>query len=359
MALRAAIITVTVLMIMFVLFFTILACNELCTSPPPSYRSVYGDDVTCDEDIDIVVTWVDGTDDVRNALRERVKSEVSGTDSSYDNSFKPSRFQSFDDIKYMIRSVETYAPWIRHIIILASGDQVPPYKDEVANNPRVRIVYDDTIIDDKNLPTFNSHALEASMYRIHGLSERFLYACDDMFFGRAVRKEHFFPSDTPYNLYRYSGVYTCRSESERMHGRAWYNNNTALDTIKEERRRYPCHSITAMTKTDMARAAELFSDQWNATITHQFRHEDDIHPVGLSQYVAVYEGRAKWHSRLPVFTQVSDSRVANWFSLRIFNLVRSDLKCLNDRSSHSNPKVAEQVRDAYEWHYPPLQISET
>ena len=345
---------------MFVILVTVLACNELCTSPPPSYRSVYGDDTSCDEDIDIVVTWVDGTDDIRNALRTRLKNDINAISELSNDAASPARFENFDELKYMIRSVETYAPWIRNIIILASGDQVPPYEDEVKNNPRVRIVYDDTIIDSEHLPTFNSHALEASMYRIDGLSERFLYACDDMFFGRATPKKFFFPdSESPYNLYRYSGIYTCRNQSSDMHFQAWYNNNKVLNTIKHERRRYPCHTITAMTKTDMARAAELFSDQWNATITHQFRHKDDVHPVGLAQYVAVYDGRAKWNSYIPARLHTLDSSAANWFSLRIFNLVRSKLKCLNDWCTHSNPKTGEQVHKALEWHFPPLEKTET
>ena len=42
------------------------------------------------------------------------------------------------------------------------------------------------------LPTFNSHAIEACLHRINGLSEHFIYMNDDVFFGREVSRDLFF-----------------------------------------------------------------------------------------------------------------------------------------------------------------------
>src|SRR5690606_3352643 len=43
-----------------------------------------------------------------------------------------------------------------------------------------------------DLPTFNSHAIEACLHRIPGLSEHFLYFNDDVFLGRETTIETFF-----------------------------------------------------------------------------------------------------------------------------------------------------------------------
>lgn len=86
--------------------------------------------------------------------------------------------------RYSLRSLETNAPWIRHIYIVTNG-QVPSWLD--TSNPRVSIIPHDVIFANHSvLPTFSSLAIEFNLHRIPGLSETFLYFNDDVFLGRPV-----------------------------------------------------------------------------------------------------------------------------------------------------------------------------
>ena len=64
------------------------------------------------------------------------------------------------------------------------------------------------------LPTFNSHAIEASLHHIDGLAEHFVYFNDDMFVGRPLRPEPFF---TPNGLARVFQSGACARRRRRRH----------------------------------------------------------------------------------------------------------------------------------------------
>ena len=60
----------------------------------------------------------------------------------------------------------------------------------VADHSCIRVVPHSEIFPDTgDLPTFNSHAIEACLHRIPDLSENFLYFNDDVFLGRPRRKD--------------------------------------------------------------------------------------------------------------------------------------------------------------------------
>jgi hypothetical protein len=62
------------------------------------------------------------------------------------------------------------------------------------DHPRLRLVTHREIFpQNAHLPTFNSAAIEAHLHRIPGLSRRFLFLNDDMFFGRPVARKDFLP----------------------------------------------------------------------------------------------------------------------------------------------------------------------
>lgn len=302
--------------------------------------------------IDLVYTWVDGEDDERNLLRETVKSESRNEPAPKSDSI--CRFKNYDELRYSIRSVFMYAPWIRRIYIVASGKQVPPCLE--MDNDRVRVVYEEDLREGGHEnPVFNSHAIECVIHKIPDLAEDFIYACDDMQIGGPIDPWFFFKEQM--NLYRMVGLQTCRAPEDTKvdaHFRAWANNNILLDEVcGKENRTYPCHQMTAMTKSAMIDAAKTFETEWNETSKRPFRDEKDVHPIGLAQYLAVYRGKAKWINNVSFFyAPVWDSVIANYFMFRAMATHRSSLKCLNDESTHTNPDVDKQVRDLLERMYP-------
>lgn len=130
------------------------------------------------EPIDFVYTWVNGTD-------ERLWQQMSQYTNISD--LDKNRFEYNSELLYSLRSVERYAPWVRHIYIVTNG-QVPSWLN--LDNPKISIVTHSDIcpphlIDDA-LPTFSSMAIEMMLHRIPNLSDRFIYFNDDVFLGRPL-----------------------------------------------------------------------------------------------------------------------------------------------------------------------------
>jgi hypothetical protein len=74
-----------------------------------------------------------------------------------------------------MRSLALHAPWVRQVFLVTAG-HVP----EWLACEHVTVVDHTEIIDGACLPTFNSHAIEANLHHIDGLSEQYLYLNDDV-----------------------------------------------------------------------------------------------------------------------------------------------------------------------------------
>jgi len=90
------------------------------------------------EPIDVVLTWVNGTDpEFLKQLKENEPAKASETGAS--------RFKDMNQLKYAIRSFQKYAPWIRDIILVTNGQG--------------------TVFDTKNSPTHQFiHLLQLIRY---------------------------------------------------------------------------------------------------------------------------------------------------------------------------------------------------
>ncbi|XP_076754530.1 N-acetylglucosamine-1-phosphate transferase subunits alpha and beta [Xylocopa sonorina] len=132
--------------------------------------------------IDVVYTWVNGSDPV---FLKNLKEHVPITDVNT----AASRFSDKDELKYSLRSLEMYAPWVRHVYIVTNG-QIPSWLD--MDNPRVTLVtHEDIFLNKSDLPTFSSPAIESHIHRIPGISDKFLYFNDDVMLGAEVWPEDF------------------------------------------------------------------------------------------------------------------------------------------------------------------------
>ncbi|MBX9395151.1 stealth family protein [Streptomyces sp. TRM72054] len=135
--------------------------------------------------IDVVYTWVDGSDP--HWLQER----AAFSDRPYhEEAANAARYLSRDELRYSLRSLHLYAPWVRHIY-LVTADQTPEWLN--TDHPRIRVVSHKEIFKNPAaLPTFNSHAIESQLHHIDGLSEHFLYFNDDVMLGQEILPQHFF-----------------------------------------------------------------------------------------------------------------------------------------------------------------------
>lgn len=140
------------------------------------------------EKIDVVYTWVDGSDSDWLRRKESSRSNESGA-SDVSDSVLNSRYKDNDELKFSLRSIYQYAPWVNKIYIVTDR-QTPSWLRE---SEKVVIVdHSDIWPDSANLPVFNSHAIEACIHRIPELSEYFLYFNDDVLLTRPVSPSLFY-----------------------------------------------------------------------------------------------------------------------------------------------------------------------
>ncbi|XP_028139894.2 N-acetylglucosamine-1-phosphotransferase subunits alpha/beta [Diabrotica virgifera virgifera] len=155
------------------------------------------------ENIDVVYTWVNGSDP--EFLRN-----LNGYLKDHRNITCDASKQRFDDkyeLKFSLRSLEKYAPWINHVYIVTNG-QIPYWLN--LDYEKVTIVtHEDIFKDVSNLPTFSSPAIECNLHRIPGLSKKFIYFNDDIFLGSPLYLDDFYTGSKGFLIYLAWAVPNC------------------------------------------------------------------------------------------------------------------------------------------------------
>lgn len=120
-------------------------------------------------------------------------------DFSRDEDISASRFEDNEELRYSLRSIERFAPWVRHIYIVTNG-QIPYWLN--LENPRVTIVtHEEIFVNHSHLPSFSSPAIESNLHRIPGLSDKFIYMNDDVMFGKEVWPDDFYTYSSGQKVY--------------------------------------------------------------------------------------------------------------------------------------------------------------
>lgn len=202
------------------------------------------------EPVDIVYTWVDGTDPAWQARKAHYLGQGLASQKHSSDSAIAARFQNRDELRYSLRSVEMFANWVRHIWIVTDR-QVPSWLR--TDHSRLTVVdHRDIFRDQSALPSFNSHAIESQLHHIDGLANLWLYLNDDVMFGAPVRPEQFFHGNGLIKFFPSSAQVEPRERS-------------AHDV-----------AVTAAAKNNR----EFLELNYDRTITNKLRHT--IHPQAVS-----------------------------------------------------------------------------
>ncbi|MEP6842103.1 MAG: stealth conserved region 3 domain-containing protein [Pseudolysinimonas sp.] len=299
----------------------------------------HADDV--DFDIDIVFSWVDGAHAGHVEERRTLMAGVdpNGTDEG------PARYRQIDELRYALRSVHAFAPWVRRIFI-ATDSPAPAWLDP--DDPRVRIVRSEEFFaDPAALPTFNSHAIESQLHHIPGLAEHFLYSNDDMFFGRPVSPMMFF---SPGGVSRFVEATTRIGLGQSGPERSGHDNAMRVNrTLLRERfgrtiTRHLEHCPAPLRRSVLAELEREFPADFSRTAASRFRSAEDISVTNsLYHYYALLTGRAVTQTGLRV-RYVETTLAGSAAELRqLERRRRHEMFCLNDGS---DPEISEDVRIA-------------
>ena len=210
----------TVLQVMDGWFSSGIVCPHRCEMNwKDNLRGRSFEKYLCYEPIDVVYTWVNGSDSRLLGSIEYYKqlelqggmnatlAELQKLEELKRDKADASRFKDNEELRYSLRSIEHFAGWVRHIYIVTNG-QIPSWLD--LTNPRLSVVqHSDIFLNQSHLPVFSSPAIESHLHRIKGISKRFIYLNDDTFFGNDVRPEDFYTHNHGYNIYLSWAVPDC------------------------------------------------------------------------------------------------------------------------------------------------------
>lgn len=276
--------------------------------------------------IDLVYLWVDGNDPEWQAKRNRyldapVVPTGEGAEAESVVSVAEARWRECDELKYSLRSVEKFAPWINRIFIVTDG-QCPSWLS--AQHPKIRIVDHSEILDAEALPVFSSHAIESCIYRIPELSEHFIVGNDDTLFAAPVTPDVFFKNGGQpiVRLVRFNRR---KALNKGNYTRVLYRmQNLVNERIGTMIPYAPHHNFDAYRKSDFEYCVNLMREAWRETSFRRFRHDDDMQRCFVSLY-AIASQRAEMrkvgrYNRIDGFMQKFLAFVKNRYA--------SDSRCI-------------------------------
>lgn len=274
-------------------------------------------------DIDLVYTWVDGSDP--KWLEEKKKWEC-------EQEFPLSasnkcRYIDNEELRYSLRSVELYAPWINKIYIITNG-QIPKWLD--TNNSKIQIVTHKEIMPPESLPTFNSEAIETCLANIKGLSEYFIYANDDCFIYKPVSKDFFFNLKGEPILRLVPQNWKERNYIKNLY---CYNINHSIELIRKkfgkEYHYEICHNMMPYRKSYFSACVKEFNSDFYQTACAKFRKKDSVQRIIIDLYTL-----AKGKGEL----KISKMR-SKYFKIDTAYIALSDRKKMTKRLKINSPTL--------------------
>ena len=312
--------------------------------------------------VDLVYTWVDDT--------LPGYAEQMGRYAKSDNDKNPNRTRdNLELLRYSLRSVTRYAPWISNIILFSMRAQVPSWLN--TQHPRLRVIHHDQVMDQAYLPTFNSFAIYTYLSQLPDVSNPFLFMEDDMLFRGPTMPADFLSEDGRIRVFpRLARAL----HQDKVHGEispwnaAKIQANRLLDARFPSRKRPRVVShVPLMIYPDLW---QDMLDEWPAETmairTSRFRSASNFPPEYLYPYYAFYRGKAvvestwrTWHKYY--YFPLENWRFHAWVNTQMVDFFSPSYLTLNDNfGAHPHPGVVSHVQKALERWYPepsPFEIA--
>jgi hypothetical protein len=305
--------------------------------------------------IDMVVTWAGSPSEERTTARRKAFSLFEGATNAdeYNKDSAPRRVDDNGELWILLQRAYLFGgSWLGNVhVICPDGTELPEVvllnflgKSGYAHFRAFIILCPESAIFPKNhLPVFNSHAFEANLDQIPGLTERFVYACDDMWLNRRLPRNAFFDlCGRPRPLmnkrtmpclryaYQHCPIYA-------IYHQAMHNSATMVRRVFPNHQYLsPDHQMHPVTRSGFANARKLFPIDFKRVSQSSFRCESDFHPVSLVQNLLAASGLSTFRNPavhgclLSIYGSVWVTRICRNIAV-IRGKVRSmPLLCVND-----------------------------
>jgi hypothetical protein len=284
--------------------------------------------------VDVVYTWVDGSDPAWYERQQARLAEWSGLSQTAGDraSSGRARFESRDELRYSMRSLHLFAPWVRTIHVVTDG-QVPDWLD--VDHPRIRLVDHRELLPEDALPTFNSHAIETALHHIPGLAEHFVYVNDDMLLGRPLGPDRFFDTAGRFAVFGSPQLVGLeRSGGPAYVSAALHNRRLLEESFGVTVTHHLTHAPYPHRVSVLHELTARFPDEVAATSRAPFRSETDVSMLSsLAQHYGLITGSAYQASLQSTFVDLSSSEVIR----QVERLLRRDQDaiCLGDHHDYA------------------------
>lgn len=284
--------------------------------------------------MDVVYTWVDGArPDYRTLLQDYSSAPVD---------LNPERYRDvYEMLRYSLRSVARYAPWIRRIFLFTCRPHVPEWLN--LDHPDVHLHHHDEIFEDPGiLPTFSCNGIETQLHRLP-CSDPFLYMNDDYLFGAPVDREYL--CDARGRIAVFGTLL-----GERF---PWRIRDAGLSLGFTE------HTPLWVVKRHWEASQQRFPEDLARTLRNRFRQPADLRMERLYRYYLLAHTRERkvvpfWQARHDVwFHKITNDLAAEQAKFARLRQRGRKLLCFNDdQRDNPNPEVVRLVRDYLAQSYP-------
>lgn len=308
--------------------------------------------------IDVVYTWVDDSDpEWKHNRNEALATERKNLDDSRpldSEATDVARFQTHHELLYSLRSLEMFAPWVRKVFLVTAG-QVPAWLNE--EHPRLTVIdHTEIFLDPEVLPVFNSHAIESQLHRIPGLSDRYLYMNDDIFFGREVTPETFFHGNGIAKFFP-SDALIGSPELEHISAftaAALNNQQLIRETFAKETTQLFKHAPHPQLRSVLFDLEERHPEVVLKTSGNKFRQSTDYSIASaLHHYYAYALGKAVPAEIDYLYLDLANPHAQRWFDL-LLRERNIDVFCINDTpmSQEQRKTAVQQLQSFLDKYFP-------
>ena len=313
--------------------------------------------------IDIVYLWVDGGDKKWCKERDYWYEKIHNKKPEQTNNYL---YRDNGELKYSLRSVEKFVPWINHIYIVTGFNQKPKWLN--TNNPKITIVPHEQIMPADALPTFNSTAIEMCTPNIPNLSEKFILMNDDTFFNKPVHPNFFFDKNNRAivfynkfkNIYKHIHNNMCNDDE---YATSLILSNLKISEIfgKKLFHTRPSHGIDPYLKSSWIKCSNHPSIKpiIDKQIYNKFRTKDELHRWLFNMY-AYFTGTAifkKAHSHKSGKHKISAClyNAIHWYKINVSpifcldamqhdkSIQHAPIFCINDSDDISTTTIKNNI----------------
>jgi hypothetical protein len=279
--------------------------------------------------VDVVYTWVDDQDpEFLASLNSHLPPGRRNRTTT-----SAARFKSHDELKYSLRSLHAYAPWVNRIFIVTNG-QRPAW---ALANPKLQFIHHEQILEPDYLPTFNSHVIGSALHKIPGLSERYIYFNDDVLLLRPLDITRAFSVAGKSYAYITQDRLAAGAATDFETATEWAGK-TARDLIEGHwghlfDRRFS-HMFHAQRRSVAETCESLFPEAYDAMRRNKFRQMNDVLCCSfLHHYAGYLSGETLFRTERGHYISVRSKTAPGEFSRLLEAQGEPDglnVMCLND-----------------------------